>query len=66
MLNFPVQVSVQTEYFQIKKHERKQKENYLAFFHPKERKKSNHSEEEKNTPTKDNHAKKREKNYYPI
>ena len=36
------QVSVlQTEYLQIKKHEKK-KENYLTFFHPKDRKKDRH------------------------
>jgi len=42
MLNFAVQVSVpQTGYFPIKKYE-KHKENYLTFFHPKERKKDRH------------------------
>ena len=41
MLNFPVQASVETECFQIKKYE-KHKENYLTFFHSKERKKDRH------------------------
>ena len=41
MLNFPVQVSAQTEYSQIKKYEKK-KENCLNFFHSKERKKDRH------------------------
>ena len=42
MLNVPKLNKYQsTEYFQIKKNE-KCKENYLAFFHPKERKKDRH------------------------
>ena len=41
MLNLAVQVSVLSEYFQIKKYERN-KENYLAFFHSKNRKKDRH------------------------
>jgi len=42
-MNLPsIQVSVSsTGYFQIKKYD-KQQENYLAFFHPKERKKDRH------------------------
>jgi len=43
MPNFPIQVAdLNTAYLHQSKKDEKQKENYLAFFHPKERKKDRH------------------------